>query len=115
MNNILISLFEIFKETENLYYHNIIYDIFNYLGFIIISFILNKSKENKTNTNKPNNEKEIEKNSSEIKLIHNDIKDEINKDISNLNLFFILSYWIFIDHITKIIESLMFFDYWMFE
>ena len=115
LNNILISLFEIFKETENLYYHNIIYDIFNYLGFIIISFILNKIKENKTNTNKPNNEKEIEKNSSEIKLIHNDIKDEINKDISNLNLFFILSYWIFIDHITKIIESLMFFDYWMFE
>ena len=115
LNNILISLYEIFKETENLYYHNNIYDIFNYLGVIIISFILYKIKENKSNTNKPNIENDIEKNPSEIILIYNDIKEEINKDISFLNLFFILSYWIFIDHITKIIESLMIFDYWMFE
>jgi len=115
LNNILISLNIIEKETENLYYHDIIYDIFNYLGVIIISFIFYKIKENKSSINTPNIENNIEKNPSEIKLIHNDIKEEINKNISFLKLLFILSYWILIDHITKIIQSLMIFDYWMFE
>ena len=115
LNNILISLFDSLANSENLYYHNIIYDIFNYLGIIIISLILYKIKENRSSTNKPSNENDNEINVSEIQLIHNDIKDEINKDISLLNLLFILSYWIFIDHMTKIIQSLMIFDYWMFE
>ena len=104
-------------DIEALYIHPFINDIFNYIGIIFISIILYKCREKKSNINKKSNEKNnnIEKNSSEILLIHNDIKDGINKNISLLNLFFILSYWVFIDHITKIIQPLLIFDYWMFE
>ena len=90
-------------------------DNFNYISIIIISIILYKIKEKKSRTNKENNENKIEENDSGILLIYNDAKENINKSISILNLIFILSYWIIIDHITKILEPLMIFDYWMFE
>ena len=92
-------------DSGDLYTHPFINDIFNYIGIIFISIILYKCREKKFNINKKNNKKNsnIEKKSSEILLIHNDIKDEINKNISFLNLFFILSYWVFIDHIVKIV------------
>ena len=104
-------------DSRDLYTHPFINDIFNFIGIIIISIILYKCSEKKSNINKQSNEKDDneEKNSSEILLIHNDIKDEINKNISLLKLIFILSYWIFIDHIGKIIQPLMIFNYWMFE
>ena len=114
--NQFLSSFEIIqKETDDLYIHPFISDIFNYIGIIIISFILYKIKEKKSGINKQNNKNIIENNVSEIKLIHNNVKENINENISLLNLIFILSYWIIIDHITRIIESLMIFDYWMFE
>ena len=104
-------------DSRDLYTHPFINDIFNFIGIIIISIILYKCSEKKSNINKQSNEKDDneEKNSSEILLIHNDIKDEINKNISLLKLIFILSYWIFIDHIVKIIQPLIIFNYWMFE
>ena len=86
--------------------HDVIIDIFKFLGIIIISIILYKFKEQKSSTNKQNNKNESN-NSLEILLIHNDIKEEINKNISILNLFFILSYWILIDHMTRIIQLII--------
>ena len=115
LNQFLYSYNLIEKYTDNLYIHPFINDDFNYFGIIIISFILYKIKEKKSGINKKNDENKVEVNISEIKLIHNDIKQNINQNISFLNLVFILSYWVFIDHITRIIESLMIFDYWMFE
>ena len=116
LKEILISSKIIDEENKSLPTHAGINDIFNYIGIIIISIILDKYKEKKSSNNKQNNEiinnKKI---STEILLIHNDIKEEINKNISILNLFFVLSYWIFIDHTTRIIQPLMIFDYWMFE
>ena len=115
LNQFLYSFNLIKKETDNLYIHPFIGDNFNYLGIIIISFILYKIKEKKSGINKKNDENKDEVNISEIKLIHTDIKENINQNISFLNLVFLLSYWVFIDHITRIIQSLMIFDYWMFE
>ena len=115
LNQFLSSYGIIEEETDNLYIHPFISDIFNYIGIIIISFILYKIKEKKSGINKKNDKNVIENNVSEIKLIHNNVKENINENISLLNLIFILSYWIIIDHITRIIESLMIFDYWMFE
>ena len=97
------------------YNHPFLKEIFNYIGVIIISVILYKIKEKKSRTNKENNENKIEENDYGILLIYNDAKENINKSISLLNLIFILSYWIIIDHITKILEPLIIFDYWMFE
>jgi len=96
---------------DNLYVHPIFIDNLNFLGVIIISIILYKIREKKSDINKQNSEV----NASEIKLIHNDAKSNLNHNISFLNLIFILSYWVAIDHITRIIGSLMIFDYWMFE
>ena len=115
LNQFLSSFGIIQGKTDDLYIHPFISDIFNYIGIIIISFILYKIKEKKSGINKQNNKNIIENNVSEIKLIHNNVKEKINENISLLNLIFILSYWIIIDHITRIIESLMIFDYWMFE
>jgi len=104
------------KNTEDLSRHEVIEDIFDFFCIIIISFILYKNKEKKLNIYKQNHENINKiKNSSEIILIHNDVKDKISINISFLNLFFILSYWVLIDHITNIIQSLMIFDYCMFE
>ena len=102
------------KKAYRISMHDVIIDIFNYIGIIIISIILYKFKEQKSSTNKQNNKNESN-NSLEILLIHNDIKEEINKNISILNLFFILSYWIIIDHVARIIFPLMIFEYCIFE
>ena len=117
IKEILILSGKINDNTRDFSRHEVISDIFKYLAIIIISFILNKYKEKKLRTNIKNNENDnnIKNNSSEILLINNDIKDRINIKISFLNLFLILSFWILIDHITKIIQSLMIFDYFMFE
>ena len=117
LKKILESLGIINKNHKDFSNHPYIDDIFSFIVIIIISIILFFLKEKKTDTTKENNEKNnnTEKNSSEILLIHNDIKEEIQNNISILNLIVILSYWVFIDHITKIIESLMILDYWMFE
>ena len=113
----IFILSRIIKDnTRDFSRHGAISDIFNYLVIIIISFILYKYNEKKSSTNIKNhiNDNNI-KNNSEIILIHNDSKKIININISFLNLFFILSYWVLIDHTTRIIESLMIFDYCMFE
>ena len=119
LNEIFISSGIIGENTEDLSRHEVIEDIFDFFCIIIISLILYKNKEKKSNTYKQNHEdinnKINNNNFSEIILIHNDVKDKININISFLNLFFILSYWVLIDHITNIIQSLMVFDYSMFE
>jgi len=98
------------ENTKDLSRHAVISYIFNFLGIFIISFILYKFNiENHENINI------IKNNSSEILLINNDIKDKKNIYISFLNLFFILSFWILLDHITRIIHPLMIFEYPMFE
>ena len=77
---------------------------------------MHKIKKKKSGIKKENNENIVEENSIRKPLIsfYNSDK-KINNNISFLNLVFILSYWILIDHITKILESLIIFDYWMFE
>ena len=51
-----------------------------------------------------------------LALFHNNsLKKEVNEKKSFLILLLILSSWIIINHITRIIEPLMIFDYWMFE
>jgi len=102
------------NAPDNLYIHPYFIDSINYLGIIIISIILYKIREKQSSINNQNNENKLA-NAFEIRLIHNDIKQNLNQNISFLKLVFILSYWVFIDHITKIIQSLMIFDYWMFE
>jgi len=107
------------NETNNtrpgdLYIHPYFIDNINFFGIIIISFILYKYNNKKSGINNGNDENKLA-NVSEIRLIHNDIKHNLNQNISFLNLVFILSYWVIIDHITRILESLMIFDYWMFE
>ena len=52
LNQNLISLKIISKETENLYYHSFIYDIFKFLGIFIFSFILFKFKGEYIDTSK---------------------------------------------------------------
>jgi len=99
---------------DNLYIHPYFIDSINYLGIIIISIILYKIRGKQSGINNQNNENKLV-NVSEIRLIHNDIKKNLNQNISFLKLVFILSYWVSIDHITKILQSLMIFDYWMFE
>jgi len=107
--------YDYIPTPDNLYVHPIFIDNLNFLGVIIISIILYKIREKSSDINKQNYEKKSEVNASEIKLIHNDAKSNLNHNISFLKLVFILSYWVAIDHITRIIESLMIFDYWMFE
>jgi len=102
------------EVIDDLYSHPFLLDIFNYIFIIIISIILHKINEKKALAHKQNNAKKIEENDYRISLIHYGIKN-INRSISCLNLYFILCYWIIIDHITSIIQSLMIFDYWMFE
>jgi len=104
------------NETKpgDLYMHPYFVDNINFFGIIIISFILYKYNKKKSGINNENDENKLV-NASEIRLIHNDIKHNLNQNISFLNFVFILSYWVAIDHITRIIESLMIFDYWMFE
>jgi len=114
IKEILIISKKIEYKTKDFSRHGVINDISNYIGIIIISFILYKYNGKESRTNKQNNNN-IENNSSEILLIHNDIKEKMNISISFLNLFLVLSYWVLIDHTTRIIESLMIFDYCMFE
>jgi len=114
IKEILIISKKIEDKTRDLTRHGVINDISNYLGIIIISFILYKYNGKESRNNKQNNNY-IENNSSEILLIHNDIKEKFNISISFLNLFLVLIYWCLIDHTTRIIESLMIFDYPMFE
>jgi len=104
-------------NTKDFTRHETIGDIINYLNIIIISFILYKYNEKKSNTNIKIHiiDNNIKNNSSEILLIHNNMKDQIKINISFLNLFLVLSYWVLIDHTTRIIQSLMIFDYCMFE
>jgi len=107
-----------YKDNEttpgDLYKHPYFIDNINFFCIIIISFILYKIRAIKSDINYQNNENKLA-NASEIRLIHNDIKKNLNQNISFLKLVFILSYWVVIDHITRILESLMIFDYWMFE
>ena len=114
IKEILIISKKIEDKTRDFSRHGVINDISNYLGIIIISFILYKYNGKESRNNKQNNNY-IENNSSEILLIHNDIKEKFNISISFLNLFLVLIYWCLIDHTTRIIESLMIFDYPMFE
>ena len=103
------------KENNDLYVHPFIKDIFIYIGIIIISTILYMINKKKSSIHKKINENKIKENDYGILLIHNDMEKKINKSISFLFFIFILSYWIIIDHIVIILESLMIFDYWMFE
>jgi len=104
-NQDLISLEIISEDTENLYKHCFVHDIFNYMGIIIFSSILYKLKGEYIDSSKIS-----------FSLFHKKvIEEEKNKNISFLNLLFILSLWVIINHIITIIESLMIFDYWMFE
>ena len=73
---------------------------------------MHKIGKKKSGINEQDDEKIIDTYTSEIKLIPNAKK---GKDISFLKLAFILSYWVFINHITMILGSLMIFDYWIFE
>ena len=73
------------KKAYRISMHDVIIDIFKFLGIIIISIILYKFKEQKSSTNKQNNKNESN-NSTEILLIHNDIKEEINKFIFHIEL-----------------------------
>jgi len=102
-------------RPSDLYMHPYFIDSINYLGTLIISIILYKIREKKSGINEQDDENIIKENDSEIKLIPNDIKHNLNKNISFLKLVFILSYWVFIDHISRIIESLIIFDKWVFE
>jgi len=119
IKEILILSESINENIRDFSRHAVIKDILNYLGIISISFILYKYNKKKSSTSIKNNENDnnIKNNSSEILIINNEIKDKININIniSFLNLFLILSYWVLIDHIARIINSLMIFDYCMFE
>ena len=104
-NQDLISFNIISEDTGILYRHAFINDIFNYIGIIIFSFILYKFKG-----------EYIDSSEISLSLFHRkDIQEEKNKNIYFLNLLFILSLWAIINHIIYIIETLMIFDYWMFE
>ena len=97
LNQNLISLKIISKETENLYYHSFIYDIFKFLGIFIFSFILFKFKGEYIDTSKIS-----------LALFHNNnLKKEVNKKKSFLILLLILSSWIIIYmfNIFKIIQN----------
>ena len=114
-NNVNDSDYNYNPTPGDLYIHPIFIDNLNFLGVIIISFILYKIRGKASGINNQNDVNKSEVNVSEIKLIHNDIKSNLNHNISFLKLVFILSYWVFIDHIARILQSLMIFDYWMFE
>ena len=105
LNEDLISLEVISKDTQRLYEHFVINDCFNYIGIFIISFILYKFKEENIDS------------ASEISLFNkiNIKENEEKKYVSFLNLSFILIFWITISHIINIIYSLMIPYYWMFE
>jgi len=102
-------------NTDNLYIHPYIIDILNYLGIIIISYILYKKNEKKSLKKEINVNNYMQGRTSKIKLITNDMNEDINLNISFIKLIFTLSIWIAIDHIAKIIESIMIFDFWNFE
>ena len=71
---------------DNLYIHPYFIDSINYLGIIIISIILYKIRGKQSGINNQNNENKLV-NVSEIRLIHNDIKKNLNQNISFLNFF----------------------------
>ena len=103
------------SNTDNLYIHPYIIDNLNYLGIIIISFILYKKNEKNIYKKEINVVDILQGRTSKLKLITNDMNEDINLNISFLRLVFTLSIWIAIDHIARILDSIMIFDFWNFE
>ena len=104
LNQDLFSLNVISINAQSLYQHFAINDCFNYIGIFIISFILYKLKGK--NIDSP----------SEITLFNKYyIRSKKKKYVSFLNLSFILSFWITINHIIFIVKPLTILDNWIFE
>jgi len=115
LNQLLSPLKSNDSNTDNLYIHPYIIDNLNYLGIIIISFILYKKNEKNIYKKEINVVDILQGRTSKLKLITNDMNEDINLNISFLRLVFTLSIWIAIDHIARILDSIMIFDFWNFE
>jgi len=115
LNQLLSPLKSNVSNTDDLYIHPYIIDNLNYLGIIIISFILYKKNEKNLYKKEINVVDILQGRTSKLKLITNDMNEDINLNISFLKLVFTLSIWIAIDHIARILDSIMIFDFWNFE
>jgi len=104
-----------YSRPSYIYEHPYIIDSINYLGIFIISIILHIIREKESGINEQGEENIIKANDSENNLIPKTIKQKLIKNNSFLKLVLILSYWVLLDHITRIIQFLMIFDYWMLE
>ena len=123
-DNMEILLFYKSIKHINLSYHIIFHYIFRFIGILILSLIFYKTEQKSAQKQTPtikNEEESLDEpeSSSSIKLIYNDVKEDLNLkiNISPLNIFIVLSIMVLQGILEDIFYKSTFrsLDFWMFE
>ena len=104
---------------EKLSNHSLMHDIFCYIGIFFLSFTTFKIQNclNKKKIVQPSNKKEIERHSSFVELIHNEVEDNLSENYSTIEVIAIIILWVIEEQLMKIyykfgLEDL---DFWTLE